>query len=80
MPIYSYKCKGCGREFDLLVGVSSEKTAMLCPGCKSPDIEKTIAVFSAVVDATNKGHDCHSAGACCGGSGGGACPGGMCPM
>ena len=78
MPIYSYRCIKCNKEFDLLVGVSAQKTEMVCPGCGSGDIEKTLSVFSAVVDGTNRGKPCHSDSPCCGSGGG--CPGGMCPM
>jgi len=32
-PIYSYVCKDCNAEFDLLIGVTSEKTKEKCERC-----------------------------------------------
>lgn len=45
MPIYAYKCKTCGEEFELLIGVTSKKTKLQCKKCKSTKIEKTFAPF-----------------------------------
>ncbi len=30
MPLYSYICKECGEKFDLLVGMTQEKTELKC--------------------------------------------------
>lgn len=46
MPLYSYLCKDCGAQFDLLVGVTADKTVLQCKKCKSAHIEKTFATFS----------------------------------
>ena len=45
MPIYTYICKGCGKKFDLLVGVTSEKVELKCKKCGSKNIEKTLGTF-----------------------------------
>lgn len=42
MPIYEYRCAGCGHEFELLV--FGNKT-VLCPACKSPEVVKKISAF-----------------------------------
>ncbi|MEA3328360.1 MAG: zinc ribbon domain-containing protein [Candidatus Omnitrophota bacterium] len=52
MPIYSYICKDCKEKFDLLAGVTSEKTELKCKKCGSKNIEKTFASFS-VGDSSN---------------------------
>jgi putative FmdB family regulatory protein len=50
MPIYDYKCKGCGKGFELLV---LKGTALVCPGCKSKKIEQQVSTFAvASMDMT----------------------------
>jgi putative FmdB family regulatory protein len=46
MPIYSYKCKDCGEQFDLLVGMTAQKTELKCSKCNGKNIEKVISTFS----------------------------------
>jgi putative FmdB family regulatory protein len=50
MPIYDYKCKGCGKGFELLV---LKGTALVCPACKSKKIEQQVSTFAvASMDMT----------------------------
>lgn len=42
MPIYEYKCKICGSDFEKLVTVSS-KDQITCPQCASDNIAKKIS-------------------------------------
>lgn len=46
MPVYTYLCKDCSEKFDLLIGMSSEKTELKCKKCKSKNIEKTFGAFN----------------------------------
>ncbi|MDP3981409.1 MAG: zinc ribbon domain-containing protein [Chlamydiota bacterium] len=46
MPIYHYICNACGKNFDLLIGVTSEKTKLQCIYCDSKKISKSFAAFS----------------------------------
>ena len=68
MPIYSYVCGKCGAKFELLVGVSSEKTELKCEKCGSKNIEKIFSAFS--VAGPNPAS----------GSSGASCPTGTCPL
>lgn len=68
MPIYTYVCKDCRMKFDLLVGVTSEKTEFKCKKCGSKHIEKTFSSFS--VQCPNQAS----------GSSGPGCPAGTCPL
>ncbi len=43
MPIYEYKCCGCGADFEKLVMSSSTKIE--CPACKSEQVQKKLSVF-----------------------------------
>jgi len=45
MPIFEYKCNGCGKEFEALV-FGSEKPD--CSACKSSDVEKLMSVCGFV--------------------------------
>jgi len=65
--MYSYVCNACGEKFDLLVGVTSEKTELKCTKCGSKNIKKTFAAFS-MGEAKGKF-----------GSSGPSCPTGTCP-
>ncbi|HYH38097.1 MAG TPA: zinc ribbon domain-containing protein [Azospirillum sp.] len=40
MPLYSYRCAGCGAEFELLVRASE---APACPACGGGALEKLVS-------------------------------------
>jgi putative FmdB family regulatory protein len=54
MPIYDFRCRGCGNEFE---GLSRpQDPPVTCPSCKSADLEKLLsgfAVSSAASRAAN---------------------------
>ena len=68
MPIYTYVCKECGENFELLVGVTAERVELKCTKCGSDNIEKTVSSFS-VGNSTSKSN-----------SSGISCPTGTCPV
>ncbi len=43
MPLYEYKCRGCGNEFEVLVRPPASPT---CPGCQSADLERLLSGFA----------------------------------
>ncbi|MBI4697542.1 MAG: zinc ribbon domain-containing protein [Nitrospirae bacterium] len=43
MPIFEYKCEGCGNEFEKLVYGSSAEVS--CPKCTSKNIKKKFSRF-----------------------------------
>jgi len=47
MPVYTYRCKDCEKEFDLLVGVgkSDEEEELKCPKCGSKNTERLLTAF-----------------------------------
>ena len=47
MPIYEYRCGGCGHEFTLVLSIAEhDKAKKPCPKCKSENVEQTVsAVF-----------------------------------
>jgi putative FmdB family regulatory protein len=50
MPIYEYKCTGCGQEFETLVLAG---TVPSCPSCKSEELEKRISMPAVKSDSTH---------------------------
>ena len=43
MPIYEYRCSGCGNEFEKLVRSSDTPE---CPSCHSQKLDKKLSVFA----------------------------------
>jgi putative FmdB family regulatory protein len=44
MPIYDFRCKSCGNEFEALSRPQDPPIA--CPSCKSNDLEKLLSGFA----------------------------------
>ena len=70
MPIYEYRCKKCGNEFEALV---SQDRKAKCMKCGSTRLEKLLSTFSANTQPTKLPCD---SGTCSSG----ACPTGSCPF
>jgi putative FmdB family regulatory protein len=54
MPIYEYRCRHCGGEFELLVLRTSPVPA--CPSCESRDIEQLLSGFAVSSDGIRQAH------------------------
>jgi len=44
MPLFEYACRGCDREFEVLVRGSETP---VCPSCRGTDLQRRLSVFSA---------------------------------
>ncbi len=66
MPIYEYRCAGCGKDFERYVQKSA--TAVVCPTCQSGDVKRTLSI---VAFKTSSGFVSSAmpagGGGCCGG-------------
>ena len=62
--IFSYECQKCHEKFDLLVGVTMEKTSFECPECHSKDIVKLITSSVVKVKGSSSGNSSCSTGSC----------------
>jgi putative FmdB family regulatory protein len=55
MPIYEFKCLGCGNVFEFLkLKKESEEAAMKCPKCKSEEVERILSTVNAFVSSGGK--------------------------
>lgn len=68
MPIYEYKCEGCGTQFEKLVRASSP--AVACPSCGDAKVEQQYSTFAAQAGGGKSADAC---GMPSGGCGAGAC-------
>ena len=68
MPIYEYRCQGCGKDFEkYLPRVAS---AAVCPNCASSEVARKLSVFGMKTDGTlipSGASAAMSGGGCCGG-------------
>jgi putative FmdB family regulatory protein len=44
MPLYDFRCRGCGHEFETLVRPGDDTPT--CPSCKGRDIERLLSTFA----------------------------------
>jgi putative FmdB family regulatory protein len=67
VPLYDYRCAGCGREFEALVATAAQADLERCPGCGA-EARRLLSLVAAPV----RGHDGAAtpspAGGCCGGA------------
>jgi len=55
MPIYEFKCVGCGHVFELLkLKKEDEKSGMKCPKCSSQEVEKVLSSVSVIRSGSGK--------------------------
>lgn len=45
MPVFEFRCKGCGRKYSALVGMTAEPDDLSCPTCGSHEAEKLVSRF-----------------------------------
>ncbi len=67
MPIYEYRCRGCGHDFETYVHGPS--TTVACPTCQSGDITRKLSVFGLKSDGGFAPSTMGGGGGCCGGGG-----------
>ena len=50
MPIFEYRCQGCGNDFELLV---LKTTVLACPACQSQALERQLSVPALKSESTH---------------------------
>lgn len=74
MPVYEYRCRRCGREFEIRASISEHSKGLkpVCPSCGSEDSERLISV-AAILDGSSGRQEGPGSspgprgGCCCGG-------------
>jgi putative FmdB family regulatory protein len=46
MPLYEYRCSGCGQKFEQLRRMSDADSGLVCPQCQSEQVERLISAFA----------------------------------
>lgn len=47
MPIYEFKCKECGHEFEIIMRASASKEEVTCPKCHAKNPDRLMSAFSS---------------------------------
>lgn len=65
MPIYEYRCRGCGGDFEKYVHTAG--TVVACPSCASDNVMRKLSVFGLRSDGGAVAAMPAGGGGCCGG-------------
>jgi len=65
VPIYEYRCAGCGKDFERFVQKSA--TAIVCPACQSGDVKRTLSIVAFKTSSGFVSSTTPAGGGCCGG-------------
>lgn len=55
MPIYEYRCRECGKSFELLRRMQDADRDLICPECESKEVERLFSAFAAGGCGPNRG-------------------------
>lgn len=70
MPIFEYRCEGCGNAFETLV---RSNTQPACPQCGSTSVDKQLSVFATASSSSDLPQLPAGCGSCGHPDGPGAC-------
>jgi putative FmdB family regulatory protein len=46
MPVYEYRCQGCGKRFEITAHLAERDKLAICPKCHSKKVEVVISSFT----------------------------------
>ena len=49
MPLYEYRCSGCGQRFEVLQRVGADATDVVCPACGGREVARQHSTFASAV-------------------------------
>jgi len=67
MPVYEYKCTGCGKVYDVLHMGHEIKEDIVCPSCHATDHKKLMSAPSLSMKESGSNEPACNPGGCCGG-------------
>jgi putative FmdB family regulatory protein len=67
VPLYDYRCAGCGREFEALVATAAKADEERCPGCGA-EARRQLSLIAAPVRGGDGAAAPVAGGGCCGGA------------
>ncbi len=73
MPVFDYRCSGCGNTYDVYHKVREVVDDVVCPRCGSTEHKKLFSAASVSVGGTSSSSassqpSCEMGGGCCGGA------------
>lgn len=69
MPVYEYRCRKCGGEFEVLAPTMKDPDDLACAHCGGRDVERQMSVFAARQAEVERG----GCGSCPGAAPSGSC-------
>jgi putative FmdB family regulatory protein len=69
MPLYEYRCPGCGHRFEMLQRMGEGADGLACPRCGAAKVEKQFSTFASATSGESSAGSVSAAGGC----GPGAC-------
>lgn len=70
MPVYEYRCKCCGREFEIRASIPEYSKGLepVCPECGARECERLISLAAILGDSTGRYENPRGGGSgpCCG--------------
>jgi len=54
MPMYEYRCEGCGEGFELVQPMNARSEDTVCPLCKAKKAVRLLSAFASKVVGTHK--------------------------
>ena len=70
MPIYEFRCRDCGNQFEQIIRASATPA---CPSCKSAELERLLSTFAVATSTPRTQVSAAPCGACGDPRGPGAC-------
>ena len=52
MPLYEYRCSGCGSRFEVLRRMGQGSEGLSCPRCGQEEVEKEFSTFAGASAAS----------------------------
>ena len=47
MPLYEYRCPGCGHKFEVLQRLGQGAAGLVCPACGRGEVERECSTFAS---------------------------------